>query len=528
MKNHETDATWAYHNGTKHSYESIRRNPHYLDWENQPLAFKIYPELAPISLHEHLSSSGMSALAAISARGAEPDQQSVPTSQTLAEILFLSAGITRRRSYPGGEMLFRAAACTGALFHIDLYIVCGDLEGLEAGIYQFSPQDFSLRRLRAGDYRSVLVAASGAEAAIANAPCVIVSASTFWRNAWKYQARAYRHCYWDNGTVLANLLAAAAARKIPAKLVLGFVDASVNQLLGLDNRREAALSLMALGHSPAGRISLSPEPAPLVMETAPLSKTEVDYPEMREMHEASALESEEEVKAWREGKAEGEIKAEGGRIKDEGTPQNRLFPLEPLSDDQLPRDTIEEVIVRRGSTRQFSRESISFVELSIMIDRATRGIDSDFRSPEEPPLNELYLIVHAVDGLPPGAYVFRREQRALELLKAGDFRREAGYLGLGQEIPADCSVNIYFLADLTRALARFGNRGYRVAQLEAAIMGGKLYLAAYAQRLGASGLTFFDDDVTEFFAPDAAAKSVMFLIALGKSMKRAKSNAVTA
>ena len=54
-------------------------------------------------------------------------------------------------------MLFRAAACTGALYHIDLYVVCGDLEGLEAGVYQFSPQDFSLRRLRAGDYRSVLV-----------------------------------------------------------------------------------------------------------------------------------------------------------------------------------------------------------------------------------------------------------------------------------------------------------------------------------------------------------------------------------
>jgi nitroreductase len=100
------------------------------------------------------------------------------------------------------------------------------------------------------------------------------------------------------------------------------------------------------------------------------------------------------------------------------------------------------------------------------------------------------------------------------------FRREAGNLGLGQEIPADCSVNVYFLADLNRALERFGNRGYRAAQLEASIMGGKLYLAAYAQRLGASGLTFFDDDVTEFFSPHAASKSVMFLIALGKSVKR--------
>ena len=462
----------------------------------------------------------MPALMAISTSTFDVEQETIPTSKTLAEILFLSAGITRRRSYPGGEILFRAAACTGALYHIDLYVVCGNMEDLEAGVYQFSPQDFSLRRLRAGDYRSVLADASGAEPSVANAPCVIVSASTFWRNAWKYQSRAYRHCYWDNGTMLANLLAVAAARKIAARLFLGFVDETVNQLLGLDHRREAALSLMALGYSSSNRVGLSPPLTPLVLETTQLSKTEVDYPAMREMHEASSLESEEEVKVWREGKAEGE------RIKDEGAAP-RLFPLQRLPDEELPQDTIEEVIVRRGSTREFSRESISFAALSTMIDRATRGIDNDFLGRQEPPLNELYLIVHAVDGLAGGAYVYRREQRALELIKAGDFRREAGYLGLGQEIPADCSVNVYFLADLHRVLARFGNRGYRAAQLEAAIMGGKLYLGAYAQRLGASGLTFFDDDVTEFFSPDAAGKSVMFLIALGKSVKRPKANTVT-
>ncbi len=49
----------------------------------------------------------------------------------------------------------------------------------------------------------------------------------------------------------------------------------------------------------------------------------------------------------------------------------------------------------------------------------------------------------------------------------------------------------------------------------AALLGDHLYLGAYAQRLGASGLTFFDDEVTEFFAPHSAGKSVMFLVALG-------------
>jgi SagB-type dehydrogenase family enzyme len=514
MRNRDLQATWAYHDGTKHSYQSIRTNPHYLDWENQPIPFKIYSKLEPIPLPQHLSSSGMAALQAISIPETRADTPVIPSIQTFAEIFYLSAGVTKRRRHPGGEMLFRAAACTGALYHIDLYCICGDLPDLPAGVYHFGPHDFALRKLRNGDCRAVVARASGNEAAVSEAPVILVSVSTYWRNAWKYQSRAYRHCYWDNGTLLANLLAAAAARQMPARVVIGFEDAAVSRLLGLDTAREGALSLVALGKG-AGSDRQLPVAEPLTYETMPLSKKEVDYPAMRAMHEASSLESEEEVIEWRK---EGLTAV----TAPSSVPKERLVAVRPFSDDEIARDTIEEVIQRRGSTREFARESISFKQLSTMLDRATRGIPSDFLSPEGAPLDDLYLIAHAVDDLTPGAYVYRRNERALELLKEGDFRREAGYLGLGQEIPADCSVNVYFLADLNRVLEHFGNRGYRAAQLEAAIMGGKLYLAAYAQRLGASGLTFFDDDVTEFFSPHAAGKSVMFLTALGRSVKQRK------
>jgi len=519
MKNRDLEATWAYHNGTKHSYQSIRANPHYLDWENQPIPFKICPKLEPIPLLQHLSSSGMAALETISALEAPTEAQVVPSSQTLAEILYLSGGITKRRSYPGGEILFRAAACTGALYHIDLYLVCGELPGLEAGVYHFGPHDFALRRFRRGDYRAAVVGASGRDPAAVNAPAIMICASTYWRNAWKYESRAYRHCYWDNGTILANLLAAAASRRVPAEVIVGFVDAAVNQLLGLDTKREAALSLVALGHAPGMAAGPPLEVGPLALETVPLSKNEVDYPAIRAMHEASSLESEEELVDWR---SQASVVSSTGTGSPTFSPtsKERFFALRPLGDDEIPRDTIEEVILRRGSTRQFSRESISFIQLSTMLDRATRGIPTDFLYPEGAPLNDLYLIVHAVEDLSSGAYVFHRDERALELLKEGNFRREGGYLGLGQEIPADCSVDVFFLTDLNTVLERLGNRGYRAAQLEASITGGKLYLGAYTQRLGASGLTFFDDDVTDFFSPHAAGKSVMFLIALGKSVKR--------
>jgi SagB-type dehydrogenase family enzyme len=229
---------------------------------------------------------------------------------------------------------------------------------------------------------------------------------------------------------------------------------------------------------------------------------------MREMHAASALTSAEEVVAWR-----GQ-----GREEKRSEPEGRLIALGLAEDDELPEDPVEQVILRRGSTRQFAQKPISLPQLAAMLDRSTRGIRADFINPPGSELNDLYLIVNAVEGLGSGAYFYHREKHALEQLRHGSLRQLAGYLALEQPLGADASVAVFFLADLEKILERFGNRGYRAVQLEAGILGGKLYLAAYAQRLGASGLTFYDDDVVRFFSPHAEGKSAIFLVALGVSV----------
>ena len=510
MTNRDLEATWTYHNATKHSYRSVRSNPHYLDWANQPLLFKVYPTLDPLPLPREIRQTGMAALSVISQPSVPVEGNSLPDLMSLAQILHFSAGIIRRRTFPGGEIFFRAAACTGALYEVELYLVSGDLPGLEAGVYHFGAADFGLRKLRAGDYRGVLARASGGEPGVSHAPVTIICTGTYWRNAWKYQARTYRHFGWDNGTILANMLAMCTALRLPARAVCGFLDAEVNRLLDLDTHREVAISMVPVGYVSG----VPPEPpddiAPLALETLPLSKREVDYPSMRAMHEASSLRSEEEVAAWCGQTPVAKFPA----------PKGECVSLQPHSEEEMPRDPIESVILRRGSSRKFAQESISFAQLSTMLDRATRGIPADFLEPTGAQLNDLYLIVHAVEGLSPGAYVFHRDQRILECLKQGDFRAEAYYLGLEQELPAEASVAVFFLADLRPILERFGNRGYRAVQLEAGILGGKLYLVAYAQRLGATGLTFYDDDVTQFFSPHAEGKSAIFLVALGKSAKQ--------
>jgi SagB-type dehydrogenase family enzyme len=506
--NRNSDAAWNYHEATKHSYISIRTNTHFMDWSNQPLPFKIYPTLEPLRLPDEVRQTGVAALSAI-AESVPAQTNASPDLEAVAQLLYLSAGITRKRSYSGGEIYFRAAACTGALYEVELYLVCGDLTNLLAGVYHFAPAEFGLRQLRAGDYRRVLLEATGGEPTIAHAPLTIICTCTYWRNAWKYQARTYRHFGWDNGTLLANLLAVATTLGLPARVVCGFVDASVNRLLDVDPQREVAFSLVSLGHVAALPPPSPAEISPLRLETVPLSQREVDYPLMREMHAASSLDSAEEVVAWR-----GHTP-----MTDFPPPAGAIVKLQPLSDAEMPRDPIEQVIQRRGSTRKFARSPITLAQLSTLLDRATRGVPADFLDPPGAQLNHLYLIVHAVEGLPPGAYVFHRSRGVLECLKQGNFRADAGYLGLEQELPADAAVDIFFLSDLRPILQRFGNRGYRAAQLEAGILGGKLYLAAYAQRLGATGLTFFDDDVVRFFSPHAEGQSAIFLVALGHSAK---------
>src|SRR5215510_3820653 len=382
--NDDTSRASAYHNATKHSEWSIRSSPHYLDWANQPLPLKIYTTLDPIPLPRDADQTGISALSAISATEASVEGERIPTLADLVRILYFSAGITKKKTYPGGEIYFRAASCTGALYEFELYVVCANLPGLTAGLYHFGPGDFARRLLRAGDFRGVLVDASAREESIMHAPVTIICAGTYWRNAWKYRARTYRHFGWDNGTILANMLAMAVALQLPARVILGFVDADVNALLDLHTEKEVAFSLVTIGNTSQAAAESTDEIAKLGFPTVPLSQSEIDYPELQQIHQASSLQTTEQVAEWRKLATKSAQHAKSSAPVVAGS-----------------SDPIERVILRRGSTRKFDRRPITHNQLSTILGASTQGI-----WPGLPLLNETYLIINAVDGLTPGAYFY--------------------------------------------------------------------------------------------------------------------------
>src|SRR5207245_7209976 len=396
----------------------------------------------------------------------------------------------------GAELHYmRAASATGSLYPIELYVVTGNVTGLEAGIYHFDPRGFQLSRIRKGDYRAEL--ASVSDDGIALAPATIAFTSLAWKNAWKYEARSYRHWFWDGGVIAANLISLSASMGSPTRIVQGFVDQTVNELLGLQEEKEATVCLSPI--SPEGHRSTEDDLKrvdPSQPKVESLSEEETKYAGIWEAHRASFLQSKEEVDKW------AKVRLETSNSQRTTYPKIALLPT--INDVARSR-TLGEVILQRGSTRRFSRSPITLSQLSPMLRTSTGPIPRDYL-PESENLIATYFIANAVEGLAPGSYFYAPEQESLEQLKRGELRQMSAYLCLGQPLFGEASVVFFLMARLREVLGALGNRGYRTAQLEGGIVAGKIYLSAYALGLGASGSTFYDDAVTEFFSPHAKEK----------------------
>ena len=475
-------AILAYHEATKHSPISVRARAHDLDWNNRPSSFKVYADLERIPLPQDILPLDVPALEAIGVTSV-PDPAPGPDLAALARLLVRGAGVHHTKTFSDSEVLyFRNYASAGALYPIEVYVGCADLPGLPGGVYHFDPRGSTLTRLREGDHRGHLVGAAAGEPAVARAPVVLALTGIPWRTAWKYTERGYRHLFWDAGMILANVLALAASVHLPVRVVLGFADAEVSALLGLEERREFPLCLVAIGAADSEIPPPAEPPEEVSFRVLPFSRTEYVHQGILQANDAGRLDAPKEARTWR--------RSMGG--------DEKVEPTAPPSSDAAP-DSLEDVLRRRGSARIFAPGTIPAAVLRTILERATVGIPTDY-APAGARLVEPYLIANAVQGLDPGAYVFRDGE--LRLLKRGAFRRQAGFLCLEQELGATAAAIHFLMEDLPRTLHALGTRGYHAAQLKIDIVTKHMYLNAYAYRFDATNLTFYNDAITEFVIGD--------------------------
>src|SRR5665213_1713042 len=132
------------------------------------------------------------------------------------------------------------------------------------------------------------------------------------------------------------------------------------------------------------------------------------------------------------------------------------------------------------------------------------------------PFIQLYLYAHRVKGLTPGVYRLWPESAELEQIKNGDQRVAAAGLSLGQDLAGNACVAFSMIGDLERAARAHGDRGYRYVHFEAGAIGHRLYLAAEALGLGATGIgAFYDEEVHRYLNLGPEQGQVVYHFAIG-------------
>lgn len=489
MTTYPRTAADAIHYSTKHGTPAAhpKRLVSYprLDPGNAPTPFKKYRELPVTTLSRELVGSTPRAVSVLSGERGDP---SPLDASLVATLLYLTAGVTRTTARSGGgRVFFRAAMSAGNLHPVEVYVIAAPgLDGIPAGVHHFAPLEFGLTELRRGDFRAGLSV---------RAPVVLVLTGLVWRTTWKYGERGWRHLYWDAGTMLANLIAAADAHGLDVGILSGFADETVSRLVGIDGVDEVPLAVVTLGYGSAD-VEVSPianyDPEPLSLDVAPVASRPIRLPLLVDAQAESTLTA-DQVTGWRQ----------GANAVSSVTPAH----IEPPA--SAPEEPIETVILRRGSTRVMRPDPVAHDALAWPLAGATRAVPLD--AAPRGTLLEHYVNVHAVDGVRPGAY--RLEHGKLKLIAADDSPREMGKrLCLDQPLGGDSAYTMFHNAALDPILDVLGSRGYRAAQLEAGIVSGRLALAAFALSLGATGLTFIDDLVSRYFD---TATSPMLVTSVG-------------
>ncbi|HEY8627091.1 MAG TPA: nitroreductase family protein [Gaiellaceae bacterium] len=392
------------------------------------------------------------------------DAERLPLETSVAgPLLEAGAGIVRSREAPsiGRTIYFRGYSSAGALYPVEAYVASAE------GVFSFDALGHELVRL-GRDVRGPLAQA----AATPVREAFVILTGIHARTGWKYMERGYRHIWWDAGTMLANLLALAAADDLAPRLHTAFVDREVNGLLDVDGRHEYALALLGLGpevESPPNSAS----------NTLLLSEAGLEYPLAEGAHAASALHDADAVRASR-------VDQPGGEPK-------------------LARDVLVRAIRRRGSVRDFSPEPLPRDEVAEVLAWSEAPIPADV-----PPVVRQWVTVNAVEGLEPGIY--DAQLKLMRSVPEDELRERSGFAAMEQDHPRLAAFDVWQMADLDDVGARLGDRGYRWAQLEAGIRAGRLQIGAFMRGWGAAASTFYDEEVSKLLDTDEAP---LLMVAIG-------------
>lgn len=154
------------------------------------------------------------------------------TQEQLAQLLWAAAGVTTEDGR-------RTAPSAGALYPLDLYVVVTQVTGLEPGLYLYQPEQHTLAKVLAGDFRTALAEGSLDQQAIQRAPATLLYTVVYERLIERYGDRGIEHyAYIEVGHSAQNVLLQAQALGLGAVPIGAFTDHELTELLQLPTENE--------------------------------------------------------------------------------------------------------------------------------------------------------------------------------------------------------------------------------------------------------------------------------------------------
>jgi len=224
-----------------------------MDWSNQPLPFKIYPTLEPLRLPSEVCQPA-SPPSPPSPNLSPPRPTHLPDLEAVAQLLYLSAGITRKRKLSRRRTLLSRRKPAPARFTKLSFICLRRSRQPRCRRLSLRP-----RRVRpAPSARWRITAASCSKPPAANSPSPTrhspsFAPCTYWRNAWEISGSHLPPLRLGQRHAARQLARRRHRTRSASRVVCGFVDASVNRLLDVDPQREVAFSLVASATSQLSR-----------------------------------------------------------------------------------------------------------------------------------------------------------------------------------------------------------------------------------------------------------------------------------
>lgn len=409
----------------------------------------------------------------------------------LSQLLFYSAAISASKRVPstGEKYALRVNPSSGNLHPTEFHFLTRGLKGWPDGLYHYDPSRHMAEQRGHRDFATT--------PAIGSAPIVFVLTSIVWREAWKYGERAYRYCLHDMGHAWQALALSARAIGCEHIAVGDFVDDDLARMFHLSSDEWPMLIFSLHGKSIPVREADTGDTVWFGGKANQLSKESIAHPLIDSIHFATKRSS---------SGSGGTSFAESAR-----TGSGEIKLPSPASSTR----SFSEVARMRRSALDFlgGKRSMSLAELSAILAITAQPLSADFAGTR---FIQLYLYAHRVYGLQPGVYRFWSECAELEQVRSGDQRVVAAGLSLGQDLAGNACVTFSMIGDLERAARSDGDRGYRYVQLEAGAIGHRLYLAAEALGLGATGIgAFYDDEVHRHLNLRPEQGQVVYHFAIG-------------